>query len=175
MRGVHVDAEHAVDLMRCEVEIDSALNACGRALTVFLRRRANPSDTEHAAALGISNTLWAGSVLLVRYLQAFPALLPGGDDEDGGAGPVSGGQGKRRARVVEVGAGLGAGGIGVGVLARELRRCMTPKGGSSCAGRRRLLTALRRKACWKFADDDADEVERQTFDRRWVVWHGNFI
>ena len=124
MRGVHVDAEHAVDLMRCEVEIDSAINACGRALTVFLRRRANPSDTEHAAALGISNTLWAGSVLLVRYLQAFPALLPGGDDEDGGAGPVSAGQGKRRARVVEVGAGLGAGGIGVGVLARELRRCM---------------------------------------------------
>ena len=22
---------------------------------------------------------------------------------------------------------------------------------------------------------DADEVERQTFERRWFVWHGNFI
>ena len=51
-----------------------------------------------------------GSLVLVRYLKAYPGMIPGGRS------------GPRPAQILEIGAGLGAGGLGVAVLARHLRR-----------------------------------------------------
>jgi predicted nicotinamide N-methyase len=116
MKATTVDAKNECDLMRCTVEINSELHASGEALSVHLCRRPNPSDTENTAVITISNMLWSGSIVLARYLQARPYLIPGVD--------FSATDSTMKNRILEIGAGLGLGGLGAAVLARHLRKAV---------------------------------------------------
>ena len=51
MKAATVDAKNVCDTMRCEIEIDSALNRCGGVVKVYLRRRSTPNDTAPAPRL----------------------------------------------------------------------------------------------------------------------------
>jgi hypothetical protein len=117
MKSAILDAKSACDTMRCEIDIDSALNACGAALKLHLRRRSNGNEGDTGAAITISNMLWAGSLVLVRHLQSNPHLIPSVRCiHDGQDTPP---------QILEIGAGLGAGGLGVAVLARHLNRAVS--------------------------------------------------
>ena len=59
MQAAALDAQNSCDLMRCCIEIDSAQNACGRPLTMHLRRRANVQAAERSAEIAVSNMLWS--------------------------------------------------------------------------------------------------------------------
>ena len=129
MKAGALDAENDCDMMRCEITIDSTLNKIGAPVKVHLIRRSYPDDTGSRPVITISNMLWAGSIVLVRYLQA------AGDGiwqesmereyeaaEDWAPATLSGGG---RSAILEIGAGLGVGGLGAALLAKHLGRACT--------------------------------------------------
>lgn len=120
MKSATVDAKNACDAMRCEIEIDSELNKCDGPLKLHLRRQCNPNDASNAPAIAISNMLWAGSIVLVRYLQANPHLMPSAGKDGAGGGQSS--CTNTKPQILEIGAGLGAGGLGAAALAARLQR-----------------------------------------------------
>ena len=124
MKAGALDAENDCDLMRCEISIDSPLNKTGAPVKVHLMRRSNPDDTGSRPVIAISNMLWAGSIVLVRYLQQqtaradiWPELSERDSDAAEDWAPGAGGAG-----VLEIGAGLGLAGLGAAILAKETGR-----------------------------------------------------
>jgi len=115
MKSTTVDAKNACDTMRCEIEIDSELNQCDGPVRIQMRRQSNANDASIAPAIAISNMLWAGSIVLVRYLQSNPSLMPLQLQDS--CHPHA----SRLANILEIGAGLGAGGLGIAALARHLQ------------------------------------------------------
>jgi len=60
MKAATVDAKNVCDTMRCEIEIDSALNRCGGVVKVYLRRRSTPNDT--AVRPHIASSVYSASL-----------------------------------------------------------------------------------------------------------------